>query len=333
MKKNQIGILSLMAGVVVLSLSANQAKAETSIWGSDLNLGPYTKYYDDNGNLTKIVQTVYDGQSNPTIVYSFGYYDGNTYMTEQVYSKSGMQDSSYGYLVGSNTIPISGKLIDNNNITCSNAGYCYNGGPSIQGLKTTTGQFISDIKLLARGGGYIDVYGNPWVDNNNENNNSNNTNNNHVHSGIEYSYDSFGSNTTELTTPLKIYDNNGELLAEISVDGKEVGSNGVVLDSGTVTIYDHSTYLGSNAGHGTTLEAYDLTTGKLIKKVERNNSGTLDEYTYEYADNGAYSEYLNGSLLGKFNADGSKFAKRIYTVPEATDAVKGNRNTFIIRYR
>ncbi len=57
--------------------------------------------------------------------------------------------------------------------------------------------------------------------------------------------------------------------------------------------------------------------------------------TNKYASNGTYETYVNGKMTGKYNADGTAYlAKRIYTVDEATKAIrKGGKNSFSIRYR
>ena len=74
--------------------------------------------------------------------------------------------------------------------------------------------------------------------------------------------------------------------------------------------------------------------GNLMSIYHRN--GEIEKlYSYKYNSNGSYTQYdKNGNLLGTYNSDGSAYIpKRIYTVEEATEAAKGNKNTFSIRYR
>lgn len=54
-----------------------------------------------------------------------------------------------------------------------------------------------------------------------------------------------------------------------------------------------------------------------------------------YNSDGSYKKILNGKIVGKYNADGTKYvAKRIYSVEEASKVVqKGRSNKFIITYR
>ena len=75
--------------------------------------------------------------------------------------------------------------------------------------------------------------------------------------------------------------------------------------------------------------------------VERRNSGT-NTWTYEYdAYGNVTSVKVNGRLEYTYNWEDPAWnyvpeehvAKRIYTVEEATEAAKGNKNTFTLKYR
>ena len=71
----------------------------------------------------------------------------------------------------------------------------------------------------------------------------------------------------------------------------------------------------------------------ILSYIENENGSLLT--TYKYDEDGRYRTYdANGKLTGEYNADGSRFYRRIYTVNEATSAVSGKgKNTFKLKYR
>lgn len=126
--------------------------------------------------------------------------------------------------------------------------------------------------------------------------------------------------------------------------GTRVGGVITQYENGKVVSLRNEEYQGSKnlVGYSQTSYEYD-DQGRILSEntvtKARNEAGALvqtgsNEKTYEYNSSGSYQVYENGTLIGRYNKNGSEIvSKKIYTIQEAEAVSKATGNKVRLRYR